>query len=625
MEGLIEAQVGVQGSEHGDGDRWASMSRNGKPMPPVFISYSHEDKKYLDLLETHLGPLRREGVVDYWADTRIVPGSDWKVEIGKALSAAKVAVLLVSPKFLDSDFIANDELPELLTAAEKRGTVIIPLILSPSRFLQTPSLARFQSINPPERHLARLNKWQRDEVMVKATEAIRQAVEDSAGGVQEVSDATGGRSESAPDRVATSDWPASPARSDDVPQPDDAIWSDTDSRDAGSFGPQVALILDNHEDISVFPEDWQSRGTYDFLYRKHQLLVADRDLERVLMALSHGNAHGEVVETVHGVNVLSGNFDAIPELQRLDATLGIGVATPNHVFSLGLLSPRTEPTPPAGQSPELWPPLASSSERIEATVALVDSGFLADAFSHTWLEGVRADPWDIEDPDWWPAPDGFIDPYAGHGTFAAGLIRCMAPTASVEVYQMYDTAGVADEVTLIRQVADVLATTPDVIDFSGGGYTRGSVPPKSFVEFYDRQLRQQKGTLFLSSAGDDGRRTAFWPAAFPWAVSVGALDSTRRQRAAFSNHGPWVDVYALGESLVNAYGTGAYRSIFNPNEVRNFDGLGEWSGTAFATALVAGLVAGRMGRSREKAPQAAESLLADLRADREGSAYTYLA
>ncbi len=116
---------------------------------PVFISYSHADSEYLERLLVHLKPLERDGLIDLWVDTRLRPGDRWKKEISAALERAQVAILLISADFLASDFITNDELPPILTAAEQKGTRIIPIILKPCRFARDKNLRHFQAINDP--------------------------------------------------------------------------------------------------------------------------------------------------------------------------------------------------------------------------------------------------------------------------------------------------------------------------------------------------------------------------------------------------------------------------------------------------------------------------------------------
>src|ERR1051326_3180747 len=103
----------------------------------VFISYSHQDAAYLARLQQHLAPYVRGGAIPLWDDTQIKPGDDWKRGIEQALDAARAALLLVSVSFLASEFVAKEELPKLLAAAEVRGTRILPVILTPCLFRRT--------------------------------------------------------------------------------------------------------------------------------------------------------------------------------------------------------------------------------------------------------------------------------------------------------------------------------------------------------------------------------------------------------------------------------------------------------------------------------------------------------
>jgi hypothetical protein len=68
--------------------------------PTVFISYSHKDEDWKDRVVTHLRGLGHQGSLAVWDDRRIEGGQDWYQEIQDAMSAASVALLLVSADFL---------------------------------------------------------------------------------------------------------------------------------------------------------------------------------------------------------------------------------------------------------------------------------------------------------------------------------------------------------------------------------------------------------------------------------------------------------------------------------------------------------------------------------------------
>jgi hypothetical protein len=79
-----------------------------------------------------LKPLQRTGRLSIWDDTKIEVGKHWGDEIENALDSAQVAILLVSPNFMASDFINQVELPKMLMKATLDGLVIKPLIISRS-------------------------------------------------------------------------------------------------------------------------------------------------------------------------------------------------------------------------------------------------------------------------------------------------------------------------------------------------------------------------------------------------------------------------------------------------------------------------------------------------------------
>jgi nucleoside phosphorylase len=139
----------------------------------VFVAYSHADRRWLKELQTHLEPYIRNTKIAVWDDTKIRAGAIWKESLGQALASAKVAVLLVSPAFLASRFIAEEELPHLLEAAKSEGVAILWVPVRSSSFQVTP-IADYQAAHSPDKPLASLPPAARDKALVKVCELIQQ-------------------------------------------------------------------------------------------------------------------------------------------------------------------------------------------------------------------------------------------------------------------------------------------------------------------------------------------------------------------------------------------------------------------------------------------------------------------
>jgi hypothetical protein len=318
-------------------------------------------------------------------------------------------------------------------------------------------------------------------------------------------------------------------------------------------------------------------------------------------------------------------------LDVIDRELGEGCATPNHVLTVAGngngYSPDDEVAPCAATDPEEvykgtepYPGICHCNSGAGVRVYIADTGLIPDDGSrvnadgvivdsgsdHPWLAGVRGEK-DPQSPD---LQGGMLKPYAGHGTFVAGVMRCIAPAADIFVGNVFYAGGSALESDFVMDLQKALHRGTDIFHLSCASTTRKNRQLLSFWTWL-KQLRQHKGIVCVAPAGNSGSRRPHWPAASPEIASVGALAADWRSLASFSNHGGWVDAYAPGRNLINAYGVGEFAIDMVPYkpEHRHFHGMAQWSGTSFSSPIVTGLIADRMWRTGENGIEAAAGVL----------------
>ena len=123
----------------------------------------------------------------------------------------------------------------------------------------------------------------------------------------------------------------------------------------------------------------------------------------------------------------------------------------------------------------------------------------------------------------------------------------------------------------------------------------------------------ENGVVVVTSAGNDSTDRPCFPAAFSAStsalpvVSVGALNPSGETDALFSNVGDWVTDYARGAAVFSTMPTtfqggleplarseydGRPRESLDPDNYHG--GFALWSGTSFASPVVAGKIAEKM-------------------------------
>ncbi|MDQ1352082.1 MAG: hypothetical protein QG657_2388, partial [Acidobacteriota bacterium] len=159
-----------------------------KAMKKIFISYSHKDAEFKDMLVEQLKVLELERYCDLWVDDRIQMGTDWLPAIQTAIEEADIAVLMVSAGFLTSKFIRGEEVPPILQRREKQGLTVLPLFVKPCPWKQVPWLSGIQGFPLDDKSLMEYPKPRRLNFLKEFAENIYHSINPSSEEPERVKD-----------------------------------------------------------------------------------------------------------------------------------------------------------------------------------------------------------------------------------------------------------------------------------------------------------------------------------------------------------------------------------------------------------------------------------------------------
>lgn len=141
----------------------------------IFYCYARKDDGLRGRLEQHLAPLKYEGLIVEWYDRKISAGKDYQQEILLHIDTSDILLALITPDFMSSNYCQGIELRRALDKHTFGELRVIPVILRPVDWLNTP-LGRLQALPKDGKPVT---KWESvDDALLDVTQDIRKVVEE---------------------------------------------------------------------------------------------------------------------------------------------------------------------------------------------------------------------------------------------------------------------------------------------------------------------------------------------------------------------------------------------------------------------------------------------------------------
>lgn len=166
---------------------------------------------------------------------------------------------------------------------------------------------------------------------------------------------------------------------------------------------------------------------------------------------------------------------------------------------------------------------------------------------------------------------------SGHGTHVAGIIAAqgnnhgvlgVAPDSEITIYKALDGSNGTLE-GVISAIKAAMDEGMDIINMSLGSSSSSKSLEKICKQAAD------KGITIVVASGNSGTKINYYPASYPFCISVGAIDESMKV-AYFTTYGETLDIVAPGANILSTYINNQYAVL---------------SGTSMAAPFVSGCIA----------------------------------
>src|SRR5437870_1290886 len=124
--------------------------------PKIFVAYCYPDKKWLDRVQPLLAELAEAPDIIVWDERKLRGGKPWRAELAELLAESKIALMMVSDLFLESEFMTRVKLPALLEEARAEGLRDCWVLATHCRY-ETAGLDETRALNDLDRPFDALN------------------------------------------------------------------------------------------------------------------------------------------------------------------------------------------------------------------------------------------------------------------------------------------------------------------------------------------------------------------------------------------------------------------------------------------------------------------------------------